>query len=81
MEGARLDCGNPEVAQPRAHLARRAMREGDGEDVSRRVLTRMYSVGDAVMARVLPVPAPASTAIGPATALRYFALARIEMFE
>ena len=46
VEGARGDAGDAQARQPRAHLGRRLVREGDGEDLAGRERSRRDLVRD-----------------------------------
>ena len=66
VEGAGLHAAGAEVAQPGAHLAGGPGGEGHGQHPLRDVdpAATPYAIRE-VIARVLPVPAPASTHSGP----------------
>ncbi len=69
VEGPRLHTAGAQAAQPRAQLPRRAAGEGEREHAVRWIGAGCDAVGDPVVtARVLPVPAPASTQTGPRSA-------------
>ena len=69
VEGARRDAARAERAQPGAQLAGRPRREGERHHPLGRVdaRSRRRSAMRCVRARVLPVPAPASTQTGPSS--------------
>ena len=74
VEGAQpaqvLGVAADQVGDPLAHLARRLVGEGDGQQLPRlgAPLSSRMCASRVVSTRVLPVPAPASTSTGPSVA-------------
>ncbi len=82
VERARLDARRAELAQPRAHLARRAGRERHGEHARRHVHARADPVRDAVRDRArLARPRAGEHAHGSAQRDRDVALVGVERVE